>query len=368
MRLTIRIAGSRGIPANHGGFETFCERLSQGLLEKGWNVSVYCQEQTAGPVRTDSWNGIERVTIPVSFRGPVSTIVFDWKCIWHARRKRDPVLILGYNTGIFAVVLRLLRVPVIFNMDGVEWQRAKWSLYAKVWLKINEIAACYIGNQLIADHPGIAAMLRKQVSSEKIVTIPYGAEAVLAADVRHIEAFDLKSKCYALVVARGEPENSILEIIRAFVSKRRSVSLVVLGNYRPNANDYHRRVMDAANDQVRFLGPIFDREIVNALRFHARLYIHGHQVGGTNPSLVESIAAANPVLAHDNKFNRWCAGKEARYFNGEDSCSRLLDEILDDHDTLARMSAGSSSRFRESFQAANELQAYEQTLRKWVSN
>jgi len=366
VRRKIRIAGSRGIPADHGGFETFCERLSLGLHKKGWAVSVYCQERATGPVVIDNWNGIERIRIPISFRGPLSTMMFDWKCLWHAAGHSDPVLILGYNTGVFSALLRLKRIPIIFNMDGVEWARAKWSWYEKIWLFLNEIAASWIGNQLIADHPEIAAMLKKRVPANKIITIPYGATLVDSADAHHLDTYHLKPNSYALLIARAEPENSILEIVKAYVKSNRSVPLVILGNYLPNENRYHNLVMEASNSQVRFLGSIFDSKIVAALRFHTRLYIHGHQVGGTNPSLVESIAAGNPVLAHDNKFNRWCAGEDARYFESEASCSEILDEILDDDVALGRMSSGSKLRFNQSFQASDELRAYEQCLKQWL--
>jgi len=366
VRRKIRIAGSRGIPANHGGFETFCERLSLGLHKEGWTVSVYCQELATGSLQIDSWNGIERIRIPISFRGPLSTIIFDWKCILHAAGNSDPILILGYNTAIFSALLRLKRIPIIFNMDGVEWARVKWTWYEKAWLFFNEIAASWIGNQLIADHPEIAIMLKKRVPEKKIVTIPYGATFVESADTHYLDPYRLQPNSYALLIARAEPENSILEIVKAYVKSNRSVPLVILGKYLPDENSYHDLVMEASNSQIRFLGKIFDSKIVASLRFHARLYIHGHQVGGTNPSLVESIAAGNPVLAHDNKFNRWCAGEDARYFNGEDSCSKILDEILDDDEALGRMRSGSKRRFKQSFQATDELQAYEQCLTQWL--
>ena len=366
MSKTVRIAGIRGIPASHGGFETFCQRLAQRLVKDGWDVTVYCQEEGDGPTFVDEWQGVRRVRIPVSRGGALGTIIFDWKCIRHAMGSRDPVLILGYNTGVFAALLRLRGIPVIFNMDGVEWARAKWPWYARIWLFLNDLAASWLGNRLIADHPEIAAMLHKRVPRRKVLTIPYGVDAVAAADESQLSLYGLTASNYLLLIARPERENSILEIVRAYASKPRSIPLVILGAYQPEVNPFHREVLEAANEQVRFLGPIFDQAITGALRYYARIYIHGHQVGGTNPSLVESLAAGNAVIAHDNKFNRWCAGKGGRYFDGESRCASLMDELIDAPETLAEMRAHSLQRHSESFGAESEYRAYADCLGEWT--
>ena len=120
---------------------------------------------------------------------------------------------------------------------------------------------------------------------------------------------------YVTLIARPEPENSVLEIVAAFSAKRpRGLKLVVLGAYHPEALPYHAQVMAAASPEVVFAGALYDHALVNALRLHGLLYLHGHQVGGTNPSLIEAMGAGNPVLAHDNRFNRWVARDGAWYF------------------------------------------------------
>ncbi|MBI1732452.1 MAG: DUF1972 domain-containing protein [Gammaproteobacteria bacterium] len=365
----LRIAGIRGIPATHGGFETFCERLALGLTRRGWQICVYCQARGEGEDRVDIWRGIQRVHVPVNVAGPLGTIVFDWKCIRHALKAgKAPLLILGYNTAIFSLLLRMKGIPVIFNMDGVEWARAKWAWHAKVWLFVNDLAASFIGNALIADHPLIADMLNRRALQGKVVTIPYGAPRVESPDPELLREFDLERDGYCLLIGRAEPENSILEIVSAYSSRSRPVPLVVVGNYNPAASDYHRRVRRAAGHQVRFVGAIFEKSIVETLRSGARLYVHGHQVGGTNPSLVEAIAAGNAVLAHDNRFNRWCAGEEAAYFDSEESCARMFDELLEDSDRLERMRAASRRRHLESFDDRQELDAYEACLARWVED
>ncbi|WVM92881.1 DUF1972 domain-containing protein [Halopseudomonas pachastrellae] len=171
---TIRILGIRGIPAAHGGFETFAEHLSLYLASKNWKVIVYCQEEGAGHIWQDEWHGIQRMHIPVQRTGPLGTIIFDWKSTLHAAREKSPCLILGYNTAIFTLILRLLGIYSFINMDGIEWSRAKWGPIAKLWFWLNDWAGCWLGNHLIADHPEIAKHLRTRVSNKKITTIAYG--------------------------------------------------------------------------------------------------------------------------------------------------------------------------------------------------
>jgi glycosyltransferase involved in cell wall biosynthesis len=153
--------------------------------------------------------------------------------------------------------------------------------------------------------------------------------------------------------------------VRAFSRQRRNQQLAVLGRYEPSASAYHRAVQEAASDEVRFLGAIYDAKQVQALRYHSAGYLHGHQVGGTNPSLVEALGAGNPVIAHDNPFNRWVAGRGARYFANEDQCAMVLDAVLTDTSTLEAMSISSQQRYAEAFTWDTVMTQYEQLLSKW---
>lgn len=365
MNRRIRILGTRGIPAAHGGFETFAERLALYLTERGWHVIVYCQVDAAGPVFVDTWNGIERVNIPIQQSGPKGTVVFDWLVTLHAAKYRDLCLTLGYNTAIFCTLLRLKAVSNVINMDGIEWSRAKWGAAAKAWFWFNDWVGCWVGNHLVADHPKIALHLKTRVSERKITTIPYGADAITSASSTIIEKFGLTSKSYLTVVARAEPENSLLEIVEGFSEKPRGIHLAILGNY-DEKNSYHRAVRGAAGAEVRFLGAIYDKVILNALRFHCLAYVHGHQVGGTNPSLVEALGAGNAVVAHDNRFNRWVAGEGGLYFDGAAGFAQRLDELLADRELVRTLSLQSRKRFDDVFTWPLVLEQYERLLEKFV--
>lgn len=358
----LNILGIRGVPAQHGGFETFAEKLSLHLISHGWDVTVYCQEVGGGHVYETYWHGIRRIHIPVKKSGASGTVIFDWKSIRHSLSANGMILTLGYNTAIFNLMHRYNRQINIINMDGIEWRRGKWGKIAKVWFWFNERIGCWVGNHLIADHPEILKHLSTRANPGKITMIPYGADEVCSADERLLRNYSLCANCYSLVIARPEPENSILEIVRAFSRKARSHKLVVLGSYNPDTNAYHRAVIDAASDEVVFLGAIYDITIVKALRFYCRLYLHGHQVGGTNPSLVEAMGAGSAIIAHDNCYNRWVAGTGAEYFLSEVGCETLLDRFLSYENSVNAMRTASRCRFQEEFTWEKILSDYERLL------
>lgn len=365
-RPRLRILGIRGVPAAHGGFETFAEKLAPYLVARGWPVTVYCQQDGRGPVTRDSWNGVDRVHIPVAQAGPVGTIVFDWHAIADAaRHPQDLALTLGYNTAAFCARLRAAGMVNVINMDGIEWRRAKWGPVAKAWFWLNERAGCWLGQHLVADHPAIGQHLATRVSQRKITMIPYGADAPPEGGDEHLARWGLHSGRFLTVVARAEPENSLLEIVQGFSMRPRGHRLVVLGHYSPQ-HAYQAQVLQAASAEVLFTGAVYDKPVVGALRRHSLAYVHGHRVGGTNPSLVEALAAGNPVLAHDNPFNRWVAGEGNRYFSDAAGVDAVLAQLLPqqqpDRPALAAMQAQSLARFQADFRWDSVLAAYEALL------
>ena len=358
------ILGVRGVPAQHGGFETFAEYLSKYLVRKGWRVVVYCQEDGSGNIYETDWEGVRRVHIPVSGSGSLSTIVFDFKSILHSLRFRGVFLTLGYNTSIFNVIHRIYRKVNIINMDGIEWKREKWSPLAKSWFWVCEFLGCRLGNHLVADHPIIKNHLARWISRKKITMIPYGGALIEGADVDVLNGYGLVANEYAVVIARPEPENSILEIVQGFSERKRGIKLVVLGRF-DGGNRSHSSVIEAASDEVLFLGAIYDSQIVSALRYFALCYVHGHQVGGTNPSLVEAIGAGNAVVAHDNSFNRWVAKDGALYFDGSVSFGAVIDNLISNTLIVERLKNSSRKNFEENFRWSLILSQYEELLLRY---
>jgi glycosyltransferase involved in cell wall biosynthesis len=360
----VLILGIRGLPARHGGFETFAEKLALYLVERGWRVTVYCQNDTPSSrvtITTDTWRGVERVDIAVPRGGAAATIEFDWHSIRHAARQDGVCLVLGYNTAAFLPVLRMAGRPVLINMDGLEWKRPKWSRPVQAWFYLNEWLGARLASRIIADHPAIAERMIKRGRRQDVTMIPYGGEEVLSVTRAPLEPLGLEPDRYLVSIARIEPDNNILPIVQAFSRRKRNARLVVLGTF-DRANAYHRAVKAAASSEVSFPGAIYEKLTVQALRFHARAYCHGHIVGGTNPSLVESLWCGNAVLAHRNPFNMWTAGAEQFYFEGTADCDRAIERILSDDGAVQRARSAARTRAAASFQWGSILAAYEREL------
>ncbi|GAB3920743.1 hypothetical protein GCM10011575_17510 [Microlunatus endophyticus] len=346
---TVRLLGTRGVPASYGGFETAAENVGRYLIKMGWRVVVYCQTEGSGGVKVDTWEGFDRITIPVRGSGALAAAKFDWASALHAARSSDSCIVFGYNTAIINVLQRIRRSPLVINMDGIEWRRERWSRGQRAFLRANERLARVIAHEVIADHPEIETYLAETTPTSKITMIPYGADAVHKAPIEPVEQLGLVPGNYFTLICRPVQENSILEIVRAYSRRPRGVKLVILGNYDGDHDPYHRAVLDAAGAEIVFPGAIFDPTITQALRFHSLGYLHGHTVGGTNPSLVEAMAAANPVIARSNAYNRWVAGDAGMYFEDEDDIDRMVDELLASPELQMRLSRNSRSRHADLF-------------------
>ncbi|MBN9456497.1 MAG: DUF1972 domain-containing protein [Bosea sp.] len=358
---SLLILGTRGIPAAHGGFETFAEKLALFLAGRGWRVGVYCQEEVPAVTRrfrSETWRGIELIHTQVASSGPRATLEFDWHCVRDAARRQAVSLVLGYNGAVFLPYLRLAGRKILTNMDGIEWRRPKWSLPVRGWFWANEWIAAWSSNRLVADHPVIGDHLATRRPRSATAVIPYGGEPVESAPEAPLAALGLDSGRYLVSIARIEPDNSILSLVESFSRKPRGRKLVVLGTFS-EANAYHRQVKSAAGPEVIMPGAIYDAEIVQALRFHARGYMHGHTVGGTNPSLVEALWAGNPVIAHDNPYNRWTAGAAGLFFNDDSSCEAAIESLLGDDGLAARLKAAALARAQKAFTWQTVLEAYE---------
>lgn len=360
-RPSLVILGTRGLPAAHGGFETFAEKLALFLVRRGWHVGVYCQDEVEAVERRVSstvWNGIELIHVSVASTGPKATLAFDWHCVRDAARRDSVCLVLGYNGAIFLPYLRLAGAKILTNMDGIEWKRPKWPFAVRAWFWVNEWIAAWASQRLVADHPAIADHVATRRPRSAIATIPYGGDPIPSAPTAPVAALGLEPGRYMTSIARIEPDNNILTMVEAFSRKARGMRLVVLGRLCDD-NAYHRAVRAAASAEVMFPGAIYEAETLRALRFHARAYLHGHTVGGTNPSLVEALWAGNAVIAHDNAFNRGTAGAGQFYFADADACDRLIGTVAADDAAVTEAGRAALARAAERFAWTAILERYE---------
>jgi glycosyltransferase involved in cell wall biosynthesis len=365
----LRILGIRGLPAGQGSSEIFAEHLALHLVKRGWQVVVYCQNAGSDGVSEGSdWHGVERINIPIpsSYSEAKATKMFHRQAFRHASQFQDLCLTLGYRTAAYCARLRLNGVPNLIHVDPLTWGRRSGGSGNRTRLRIDDLAECWLGNHLIAEHPQIAQQLETRVRSQKISTIGCGAKRLLHADPTMLEALGLARGGYLTVVSRAEPENSLLDIVLAFSARRRGIRLVVLGSDGENGHAYYDQMKAAASDEVMFLNGNRDKPVLDALRFYGLAYLHGNQVGRANMSLVEALGAGNAVIAHDNRYNRWAAGDGARYFQSSDDLCAILDEVLQSPEDLAKMRASSVIRFDAGFEMGRVLSNYENLLEQWL--
>ncbi len=209
-------------------------------------------------------------------------------------------------------------------MDGLEWARAKWSRVARWYLRCAEAIAMLTPNRIIADAVSIKANLQTRYRKIPICdVIPYGCEIVSTADADELRSFGLNSGSYYLVVCRFEPENHVREIVEGFLQSESTQKLVLVGDHRRRGK-YVAGLNSYKDDRIIFAGPVYDAPKIQALRRYCRAYMHGHSVGGTNPSLLEAMGCGNLVIAHDNAFNREVLGDAAFFFSTPDDISNAI--------------------------------------------
>jgi glycosyltransferase involved in cell wall biosynthesis len=330
-------------------------------------VTVYCEGD--GKKKLSDYKGVELVYIPSLDLGPFSTILFDLRCLWHARKGFDVVYMLGYGAALFCFLPRLWDTMVWINMDGIEWAREKWSSIAKIYLRIMEAFAVRVADRIIADAEGIQEFLQQGHSSmAPCSVIPYGAHIVESMPSAVLREYGLRPKDYYLIVCRLEPENHVLEILQSFASSKSACKLIVVGN-DVVASAYVKKLKMINDKRIRFIGVVYEPERLLALRYHCKAYLHGHSVGGTNPSLLEALGCGNPVIAHDNVFNRETAGSAGIFFKTNEDITRCIHwmDALDD-DERYRLSSIARQRIRERYNWEMVTDQYIQLLRNTRNN
>jgi len=323
--MNIAILGTRGIPNHYGGFEQFAEYLSVGLVAKGHSVTVY--NSHTHPFQEDCWNGVSIVHCydPEDKYGTVGQFIYDLNCIKDIRRKKfDIVLQLGYtSSSIWGWLLPRKETVVTTNMDGLEWKRTKYSKNVQKFLKFAEYLGVKYSHHLISDSIGIQDYLKEKYCRDSIF-IPYGANLFKNPDQKFISNYGLEVLQYNMLIARLEPENSI-EMILDGVVQSNQLSFIVVGNHdTPYGEFLKEKYLKYAN--IRFIGSIYDIDLLNNLRHFSNLYFHGHTVGGTNPSLLEAMASQALICANDNIFNKSILKDSAFYFKNCSDVAALLQE------------------------------------------
>ncbi len=329
MGLKIGILGTRGIPNQYGGFEQVAEHLSRGLMKKGHEVIVYNSHKH--PYQQPSWQGVPIIHCfdPEYLLGTAGQFIYDFNCIMNARKKKfDIILLLGYTSSSVWKMLYPRRTVIISNMDGIEWNRAKYSRPVRRFLKYAEKLAVAGSDHHIADSEVIKNYLDEKYNIN-CKFIAYGADILTDVEVDALNEYGLSKKEYFLLMARMEPENNIEMLLDGFHNSQCNKKFIVIGN---TGNTFGRYLVNKFKEDERiiFIGALFDQPKLTGIVKHAAVYFHGHSVGGTNPSLLEAMAEGAFIAAHNNLFNKSILRENALYF---DNAEEVL-QIINQHEKL----------------------------------
>jgi glycosyltransferase involved in cell wall biosynthesis len=328
LSLKIGILGTRGIPNRYGGFEQCAEYLALGLVEKGHRVWVYNSHNHE--YQEKEWRGVQIIHCndPEHKLGTAGQFIYDLNCINDARKRNFDVLLqLGYTSNSIWYWRWPKKAKNIVNMDGLEWKRSKYSSKVQKFLKVAEKWAAVHGDILIADSVGIQEHL-KETYNKPSHFIPYGADVFETPDPKVLETYGVVPYEYDMLMARMEPENNIETIIRGHIKSGTQRTLLVIGK---TENTFGTHLVNTYGTQsgIKFLGGIYNIDIINNLRYYSHLYFHGHSVGGTNPSLLEAMGSYSLIAAHGNVFNKAVLGDDAFYFMDEDELAALIITVAD---------------------------------------
>jgi glycosyltransferase involved in cell wall biosynthesis len=334
--------GTRGVPARYGGFETAVEEIGRRLTAAGHEVVVYCRNPGQ---RLRVHEGMRLVNLPAVHRRSLETLSHTALSTAHAVLRRRPDVAVVFNAGNAPLVplLRAGGVPVAMHVDGIEWQRAKWQGMGARYYRWAEARAVRWAHVVIADSQGICEHLRSSYGRDSVF-IPYGAPLVDAGSDRLGEV-GLEPGGYHLAVARFEPENHLAEIVAGRLASPAALPLVIVGG-APYAGEYEASVRSLARDDARvlFLGPVWDQGLLDQLYAGAASYLHGHSVGGTNPSLLRAMGAGSSVTVWDVVFNREVTEGMARFVSTPDEVAAAL--AADESDPAGAKERGEALRER----------------------
>lgn len=324
--MKIAIIGTRGIPASYSGFETLAEQLSARLVERGHKVYVYCRTHHI-KYRKKRYKGVKLVRLPTIRNKFFDTIVHTFLSIVHSIfTDAEIVYVCIVGNSILSILPRFFGKKVVLNVDGADWQREKWSAFAKAYLKLSERVACIFPDVTLTDS---RVMYKYYMDNFKKETacIAYGSEVPRDEGKEFLEKFGLQERKYILFVGRLVPENNAHVLVSAYkkIEDKRGFKLVVVGD-APYAEKYKQILFTNRSSEIVFTGYLFGKGY-RQLSSHAYLFVEPSGVGGTHPALVEAMGFGNCVIVNDMPANLETIGDAGFSYDRSKGADDLKDKL-----------------------------------------
>ena len=360
--MRIAILGTRGIPANYGGFETFAEHLSTRLVARGHDVTVYCRAHYVSP-RQLEFQGVRLKVLPTIRHKYFDTVVHSFLSALHAVPQRyDAALICNAANAPFTPILRLSGTPVAINVDGLEHKRKKWNRIARQYYILAERLATALPTETITDARVIQEYYLSRYRAESTM-IAYGAEVERRPDPS-VRRWRVEPNRYVLYVSRLEPENNAHLVIEAFKRVRTGHKLLIVGD-APYAHEYISDLKARARRDRRiiFTGFVFGRDY-RALQQNAYCYVHATEVGGTHPALLEAMGFGNCVLTLAAPENIEAIGDAGIAYADENDLAAKLQRVLRDGSLVQSYRNRAQTRVQEKYDWNYVVDQYERLFAK----
>jgi glycosyltransferase involved in cell wall biosynthesis len=363
--LKIAILGTRGIPANYGGFETFAEECSAGLVARGHQVTVYCRSHYVSKSRK-AHRGARLMVLPTLKTKYTDTIVHSLFCILHAIfQKYDLILICNAANSAYAGLPRLLGIPVVVNVDGIERMRQKWNRLGKAYYRLGEYLSTCFPDAIVTDARVIARYYQEKYGASSVF-IPYGANTEKPEGDEVLKTLGLSPAEYFLYVSRLEPENNAHLVVRAFEGVKTPKRLVILGD-APYSAEYIRNIRATQDSRILFPGAIYGPGY-RQLQANAFCYIHATEVGGTHPALIEAMGQGNIVIANGTVENEEVLGATGLFYrrNNLEDLRRCIQDVADNPGKYCSLAQAALERARNEYSWDRVIREYEQLFFKLV--
>lgn len=355
--MRIAILGTRGIPSNYGGFETFAEELGVRLVTRGHDVVVYCRERHS----FSEYRGVRLAWAPSMRHKYLETLSHTFFSTAHLLMHRvDVALYCNAANAIFTIPPRIAGIPVALNVDGIERKRRKWNALARAWYRVSEYLSTVLPTTFVTDAEAIREYYRTEYGKPSQF-IPYGADTARASTKAVLERLTLEPGRYFLYVSRMEPENRALEVRQAFETVNTSMKLALIGD-APYAAEYIRQVRDTKDPRIVAPGAIYG-EGYRELGSWCFAYIHATEVGGTHPALIEAMGRGALVLYYETRENaEVCGDAGIPYRDGADLSRKIADVLAMDESEREVLSRRAVQRVRERYDWNAVTTQYEQLL------
>jgi glycosyltransferase involved in cell wall biosynthesis len=356
----IALLGTRGVPAAYSGFETAVENIGRRLAARGHHVTVYCRPHMVEG-RYDVYEGMRLVYLPTLRNKHLDTFVHTLVSTLHMAVfvRPDAALYFIAGNSPFALLSRLLGIPTVLNVDGLDSRRAKWSGPAKYYLRWAERNAPRFATRVVTDSRVLQRVYRKEHGAETTF-IPYGSELPETGAVDVLERFGLEPRRYVLFVGRLVPENNAHVLSEAFEGLETDLKLVIVGD-APYAEEYLASLRAGVDPRVVFTGYVFG-EGYRQLARNAAVFVVPTEVGGTHPVLIEAMAAGNCIVVNDHEPNLEVIGDAGAAYPGAGGAPALretLRELLADPERMAALRAAAAKRAAALFSWEAVTDAYE---------